>query len=98
MPMLDGMQRRFHGQGLSVIGLSPESPRTIEAHLSLRPVTYTVGSDPGPTATRFGVRSLPTMVLVDRSGKVREVFVGVDRAIVTRLESRVRALIAEPAP
>jgi thiol-disulfide isomerase/thioredoxin len=98
MPMLDGLHQRFHAQGLTVVGLSPEEPSAIEAHLRARPVDYTIAHDPGATARRFGVRAVPTMVLVDRNGKVRDVFVGMDRSSAERLQDEVRRLLAEPAP
>jgi hypothetical protein len=38
------------------------------------------------------------MVLVDKAGVVREVFVGFDPGVEARLEATIRKLLAEPAP
>jgi hypothetical protein len=42
------------------------------------------------------VQSLPTLVVLDRRGVVREVFSGFDAAQARALEALVRRLVAEP--
>ncbi len=76
MPALDRMQSEMRARGLVVLGVSSEPSATIERFLTARPVAYTIARDAGGTARRYGIRSLPTMVLIDRSGKVRARFVG----------------------
>jgi thiol-disulfide isomerase/thioredoxin len=98
MPHLDAMYRRHRDQGLSVVGLSPEPERNIRAHISARPVDYTIARDTGGTMRAYGIRGIPTVVVLDRSGSVREVMVGVDAPAMQRLDGLVRQLLAEPAP
>jgi thiol-disulfide isomerase/thioredoxin len=98
MPALDDLYRRHRAQGLSVVGLSPESDSTIRAHISALPVDYTVARDVGGTMQRYGVRAIPTVVVLDRSGQVREILVGLDGHGMGRLESLVTRLLAESAP
>lgn len=98
MPALDDLYRRHHAQGLSVVGLSPENAATIRSHLDALPVSYTVARDVGNTMERYGVRAIPTLVVVDRAGQVREVMIGVDQRSVARLERLVTELLAQPAP
>src|SRR5690606_2167751 len=62
MRFLDGMHREHHDEGLTVLGLAMEQRQVIESHLQRRPVQYTVAQDPGMTARRFFVQSVPTMV------------------------------------
>ena len=50
-------------------------------------------TDPGRS-----IRALPTLFVIDRRSTVREVFVGIDGASLSRLEQRVDQLLAEPAP
>lgn len=76
MPELDRMQTQLRARGLVVLGVSSESSAAIERYLTARPVAYTIARDAGGTSRRYGVNSLPTMVLIDRSGKVRARFVG----------------------
>ena len=98
MPALDALYQRHRAQGLSVVGLSPENDATIRSHLSSIPVTYTVARDVGGTMQRYGVRAIPTIVVVDRAGQVREILIGVDRSSIARLEVLVTQLLAQPAP
>jgi thiol-disulfide isomerase/thioredoxin len=95
MPALDAMYRRHRTAGLSVIGMSSESDEVIRAHARTSPVDYTVARDIGGTMQRYGVRGIPTMIVLDRRGRVREVFVGVDGASMSRLEGLVTQLLAE---
>jgi cytochrome c biogenesis protein CcmG, thiol:disulfide interchange protein DsbE len=78
MPALDRMQTDLRGRGLVVLGVSNEPATAIQRFLTARPVGYTIARDAGGTARRYGVSSLPTMVVIDRSGKVRGRFVGAD--------------------
>ncbi len=97
MPLLDAMHQSRHAAGLTVLGLSSERTERIRAHLSRSPVGYTIAAD-GGTAERFGVDALPTLVVIDRAGHVRDVMVGVDGSSFRRLDALVQRLLAEPAP
>ena len=98
MPALDRLHTQHHGRGLSVIGLSAESDAAIRAHIARVPVAYTIARDTGGTLRSYGVRAIPTMVVLDRAGKVREIFVGVDGPAMQRLNGLVTQLLGEPAP
>ncbi len=98
MPLLDDMYRRHRSQGLSVVGLSPESDADIRAHISALPVQYTIARDAGGTMQRYGVRAIPTIVVLDRSGEVRDILIGIDAASFARLEDLVGRLLAQPTP
>lgn len=97
MPGLDALSRRHREAGLTVLGIAREPEAHIRAHLAERPVSYTVARDVGGTLRRYGVRALPTLVVLDRAGQVREVFVGMDGASFARLERAVQRLLFEPS-
>jgi thiol-disulfide isomerase/thioredoxin len=98
MPALDALYQRHRARGLSVVGLSPENDATIRSHISALPVTYTVARDVGGTTMqRYGVRAIPTIVVVDRGGQVREIMIGVDTSSIARLEVLVAQLLGQPA-
>jgi thiol-disulfide isomerase/thioredoxin len=97
-PRLDALQARYGAEGLTVVGLSTEDPEDLALFASRAPLRYAVGADPGGETTRaYGVTSMPTLVVVDRAGVVREVTVGYDDSEASRLEGLVRALLAQPA-
>jgi thiol-disulfide isomerase/thioredoxin len=96
MPSLDALHRRLHGQGLTVLGVTRERRSTIEAHLARSPVGYTVARDVGGTQLQYGVHALPTLVVLDRRGRVRDVRIG--GGDIATLAPLVEQLLAEPAP
>jgi thiol-disulfide isomerase/thioredoxin len=96
MPELDRMYRQHQGAGLAVVGIAREPEGRLRAHLAESPVSYTVARDVGGTLTRYGVRALPTLVVLDRDGQIRDVVVGMDGGSMTRLDRLVRQLLAEP--
>ncbi len=96
MPSLDRLHRAHHDQGLTILGLTRERRPAIEAHLQRSPVAYTVARDLGPTQRSYGVSAIPTLVILDRRGRVREVRVGGED--LGSLEAFIQRLLAEPAP
>lgn len=96
MPSLDALHRRLHDRGLTVLGVTRERRSTIEAHLARSPVAYTVARDVGGTQLQYGVHALPTLVVVDRRGRVRDVRIG--GGDIATLAPLVEQLLAEPAP
>ncbi len=98
MPELDRLHRAHHAQGLTVLGLTDERAERVRAHLARSPVTYTIARDVDGAGRRFGVRAVPTLAVLDRGGRVRELFVGADGASLARLRALVEQLLREPAP
>jgi peroxiredoxin len=91
MPHVEEMQKRLGKQGLVVFGVSNESPEIV-AHAAERfHVTYPLASDDGEGISgSYQVFALPTMVVVDRKGVVREVAISdteaVDSAVAAALK------------
>jgi thiol-disulfide isomerase/thioredoxin len=98
-PKLDALQARYGAQGLNVLGISTEDPADVGAYAQRMALHYAVGADSHGTTTRaYGVVSLPTLVLIDKRGIVRDVSVGYDPTAEAHLESTIQALLAEAAP
>ncbi len=95
---LEGVNENMRDRGLTILGISSEPERVIQTHLRRRPAGYTIAHDRGETAGRFAVQALPTLVVVDRAGKVREVFVGLDRQSARRFSDLLDRLLDEPEP
>lgn len=98
MPELDRLHREYHDRGLTVLGLTDERAERVRAHLVRAPVSYTIARDVDGTGRRFGVGAVPTLVVIDRGGRVRDLMIGVDGAALVRLRQTVERLLAEPAP
>jgi thiol-disulfide isomerase/thioredoxin len=99
IPKLGALQARYGAQGLDVLGVSTEDAQDVALFTQRMAVHYAVAVDKHAETTRsYGVVSLPTLVVIDRRGVVRDVAVGYDSSEDARLDSSVRALLAEPPP
>jgi peroxiredoxin len=93
MPHVESMHKRLASQGLVVFGVSNES-KDIVAHAADRfHVSYPLASDDGEgVSTSYQVFALPTMVVIDRKGIVREVAISdveaVDAAVNAALKGK----------
>lgn len=95
MPVLNRLSEQYRAQGLTVLGLTDEPvevARTVGMRLGIR---YTLASNAAAMRS-YAVQNLPTMVIIDRSGHVREVTVGTESPAA--LERSVARLLAEPTP
>lgn len=96
-PRLTTLQKRYGAQGLRVVGITTDAPdeatRAMERHKMGYP---SLSDEHGETNRAYGIGSLPTLVVVDKRGVVRDVRVGFDPTGDAALEARVRALLAEP--
>jgi thiol-disulfide isomerase/thioredoxin len=99
MPKLSALQQRYGAQGLRVVGLSTEDAGDVAAFAQHISVAYPIAVDTQSETTRdYGVSSLPTLVVVDKRGVVRDVSVGYDPGEDAQLEATLRALLGEATP
>lgn len=98
-PKLGSLQSRYGAQGLAVLGVSTEDAEEVALFARQTGMRYAVGADRrGETTRAYGVASLPTVVIIDRRGVVRDVSIGYDLSEEARIESLVQKLLAEPLP
>jgi cytochrome c biogenesis protein CcmG, thiol:disulfide interchange protein DsbE len=98
LPFLDRLAQDYGGSGLEVYGVSFDEDRAaLERFLDETPVSFTVLWDQGGAALseRLAVTRLPTTLLVDRQGIVREVRLGYAVREEPDIEAAVRRLLAE---
>ncbi|MFO0896807.1 MAG: TlpA disulfide reductase family protein [Pirellulales bacterium] len=77
IPNMKAAYEKFHDRGFEIVAVSIDDDRAdVEAFLQKNPVPWTVVHNKSasvpedPNAEKFGVEALPTMFLVDQSGKV----------------------------
>ena len=71
-------QARVHGDRLAIVAISEDVPRMLRGLFGERPVSFPVARDRGGTFERWGVTHVPTMCVIDRSGRLRARLVGSD--------------------
>ncbi|HEX3344067.1 MAG TPA: TlpA disulfide reductase family protein, partial [Polyangiaceae bacterium] len=94
---LGALQSRYAAQGVRVVGLSTEDEQRVASFARRTSMPYPVASDQDAETSRaYGIVSLPTVVVIDRRGVVRDVAIGYDGSSPARLERVVQQLLAEP--
>jgi len=95
MPRLAAIQRKDGARGLQVVGLSMDDQEaTVRAFLKTHPLPYPVAMATPELAERYGrVLGLPTLVMIDRHGRIAGRLVGA--APAARLRAEVDALLAK---
>lgn len=79
-PSVDRLSRRLRDQGVTVLGVNTnDDPEAAVAFAKGANLSYPILSDEdGKVGTAFGVSSLPTLVVVDRTGKIAGVRTGLN--------------------
>jgi thiol-disulfide isomerase/thioredoxin len=107
MPNLMNLQKRYGSQGLQVIGIACEqgpiserAARVAKIRNQLHvpyPLLLDEGSDKLLVRDHFGVDAFPTLILLDRSGKVLWRSEGPDQADLARLENLLKSQLNSSA-
>ena len=78
---LSELYTQFQPSGVEFVGINSDGPgvttEEILAHLQRHPAPYPIVMDDGEVGGRYNVVALPHMVVLDRQGAVRKIFMGV---------------------
>ena len=95
-PVLEGWHERFTPQGVVVAGVAAEAMPVVTRSASQMGIGYPVFADPsGATTKAYRAMALPTVFILDKGGRVRDVMVGYSSPGLARLETLVKRLIEE---
>ncbi len=92
IPTLDAWQAKYGPRGLRVVGISDEPMALLAHHAAAHKIEYTIAHDPGTVASAYLVPAVPTLVVIDADGKVRDVEVGAGDNLDT-IEATFRPLL-----
>ncbi len=86
-PVLDRLSRRYEKRGVVVLGVNvnrEDTPQIIRAYAAQKGLSYPMVADySGEASNEYGVSKLPSLVIIDKQGKVSAFFTGVvDEAIL----------------
>lgn len=98
LPFLDRLASEYGPRGLAVYAVAFDEDRgALERFLEEVPLSFTVLWDKGGATLSepLEVTRLPTTLLVDRRGIVRDVHLGFEKREEAKLEAAVRGLLAE---
>lgn len=97
IPHLVEMNHKYGKQGLQILGLSvdEEGERAVKTFADEFRVNYPLALAGDLITADFGVRSVPIMFLIDKKGKVVEVYRGSTDEVARAVEQSIKRLLAE---
>jgi peroxiredoxin len=91
MPHIEHLSQAYASKGLKVIGVSTESASIVAGAAHRFHLSYPLASDESEEVSqRYHVFALPTMVVIDRKGMVREVSVADPDAVDAAIEAALK--------
>lgn len=100
-PFLQRIFERFSGQGISVIGISQDDPRSTKEFNREHGVTFPTLLDPDgyPASNAYGLTNVPTIFLIAEDGQVKVSCMGFDKSALERITDQLAEhQQAPPAP
>jgi peroxiredoxin len=97
MPMLEGLRKQLPADRFQIVAVNLDRDLDkARAFLREHPVGYPSASDPqGRIPGTFGVETMPTSFLIDRSGVIRHVHRGFRSGDMDQIRARIRALLED---
>ena len=98
IPHLNSLVARYGKQGLQVLGLSVDdegSDKLLRDFCAARKIAYPVALANDDLQTEYGLRSVPTLFVVNKKGVVAEKFQGYSETTGAAIETLVKKLLAE---
>jgi peroxiredoxin len=94
VPHLVAMNNKFGKQGLQILGMSADdSERVLWAFADGHRINYPLAMAGESTQKDFGIRSVPVMFIIDRNGRIDEVYIGFSNEIARAMENRIKKLL-----
>ena len=80
MPVIEKLHQQLHGKGLRVFGVNDEEIETIREYVAEHEYSFPTLVDTDQQAMNlYRIRGIPTMVVIDREGKIAQYRMGLSR-------------------
>ncbi len=95
-PWMNDMHRKYAAKGLKIVGVNLDGDQDdAEAFMKQVPTKFAVSFDPkGQSVKGFGIKGMPTAVLIGRDGKILHVQLGWRPTDHTKLEAKLAAALS----
>lgn len=96
-PWMNDMQAKYGAQGLQIIGVNVDAKADdAKGFLSTTPASFVVAFDPaGATPRSYGIKGMPSSVLIGPDGKVLFEHSGFRAADREELESKIKSALGK---
>jgi peroxiredoxin len=97
IPHLNELYQKYNKQGMQVLGVSVDegNDRGVRDFLAARKVTYPVAIAGDEMQTDYGLRSIPTIFVINKKGVIAEKFQGYSDNTAKAVEDTVKRLLKE---
>jgi peroxiredoxin len=97
IPHMNGLNRKYGKQGLQVLGVSVDEggEREVKNFIAERKISYPVAVAPEDLQTEYGLRSIPTIYVINKKGMVAEKYQGFSEQTGRAMEETIKRLLAE---
>jgi len=96
IPHIIELNRKYGKQGLQILGLSlDEDKDDLIDFITPKKLNYPVALANEELQTEYGLRSIPTIVLINKKGVVVEKYMGLTDETSKKIEATIKLLLAE---
>jgi len=97
IPHLIQLHKTYQKSGLEVIGMNLDRGdlNTVRHFVKSMDIPYPIAMTPENVERNYGVTGLPTTILIDKQGKIREKIPGFSSEIAKRMTAKVEELTSE---
>jgi thiol-disulfide isomerase/thioredoxin len=98
IPHLVQIYKSNQDKGFELIGMSMDKigeADTVRHFVRSMDIPYPVIMTPDDVARNYGIKGLPTTVLIDKEGKIREKIVGFNSSVAREMAAKVAQLASE---
>jgi peroxiredoxin len=97
IPHLNSLNQKYGKQGLQILGVSVDegNDHEVKNFIAERRIGYPVAVAGDDMQTDYGLRSIPTIYLINKKGMVAEKFQGYSDQTAKAMEDSIKRLLAE---
>ena len=97
IPHLNNLNRKYGKQGLQILGVSVDegSDREVKSFSAERKISYPVAIGGEDMQEDYGLRSIPTVYVIDKKGMVADKYQGYSDQNGKAMEETIKRLLAE---
>lgn len=97
IPHLIELNQKYNKQGLQILGLSADEDgeKVVKAFVAEKKINYPVAMAGEQLLTDYGLRSIPTIYVINKKGVIAERYMGFSDDMAKSMEALIKKLLAE---
>jgi peroxiredoxin len=97
IPHMNSLNRKYGKQGLQILGVSVDEgeDREVKSFIGERKISYPVAIADEDMQTEYGLRSIPTVYVINKKGMIAEKYQGYSDQTGKAMEETIKRLLAE---